>query len=60
MIAEGDEGGCGARRRKDVGEHLGAAARDDAEVADGGSLALGDVVPSEGDVLGSLSEAGLL
>ena len=60
MIAEGDEGRCGTRRRKDVGKHLGATARDDAEVADLGSLALGDVVPPEGDVFGSLPEAGFL
>jgi hypothetical protein len=51
VIAEGDEGGCGARRRKDISKHLGATARDDTEVADLRALAFGNVVPSESDML---------
>ena len=50
MIAEGDEGRCGAGRREDVCEHLGATARDDTEVADLWGLSLSNVVPPKGDV----------
>ena len=59
MIAECDECWCGAWRRKDISEHLGAASVDDSEVTDLSTLSFDNKVPSEGYVLGALPEAGL-
>ena len=47
-------------QREDVSKHLGAAVVNDLEVADLRALTLGDVVPSKGDVLRTLSETSLL
>ena len=48
-----------SRRRENISEHLGAASVDNFEVIDLGTLAFGDEVSTESNVLGALPEAGL-